>query len=68
MKDGRACCIQKCWLMESAQINIVCISKQELLSVSEQPWQLLLLTIYGTDMNRHEQASQRGAWVGVGFL
>lgn len=36
MKDSGVCGIQKCCLMESAHINKVCISKQELLSVSQQ--------------------------------
>lgn len=34
MKDGRVCGIPKCCLMESAHINIVCISKQKLLCLT----------------------------------
>lgn len=45
-KDDRVCGIQTCCLMESAHINIVCISKQELLSVSKQHSRLLPLTIW----------------------
>jgi len=62
-EDDRVCGIQKCCLMKSAHINIVCISKQELLSASQQRSRLLPLT----KGDRSERAWGRGARVGAGF-
>lgn len=58
VKDSGVCDFQKCCLMESACINTVSISKQELLCVSQRRSQPLPLTM-GDGL---DQAERRPGW------